>query len=342
MKNPNVHNTFDTGCDYKVNPEFVTTNFNCPGRTYQIKNKNIKEAILSLGISMAPAFGWSITVPHNHVAQKALGKNHPKRTFSELKHSEQIKYILDHVMPAVVTPFAERGIVFFELTKSKVVHAHCICWHPEVLTRPDMDQLRDDVNTSVVNRSMTQGKLNLNAITNQIHFLEKVSEHFEDAYPELADHGYDQETRSWIGYISKDLMGNPRDKFNRFGYHPIRQRAFFPYIWHNWDKYGKDKLMRTFADLILSEEEIKTIAEKERLGLHVPVHQSIQIPSVFGPKTAPVPIPLNEVSKRFRKKLNHVSETESDADIDSSDDEPVYQKVRINRHGSTILELESD
>lgn len=160
-------------------------------------NQMIKEAILTLGISMAPPFGITITIHPDH----NVGSN---RKYSTLRPIEQYHWLRTYYFPRVILPFVNRGIAVPELHKDGRIHLHCMCWDKEVINEIGMADLRACVNNTVAVNTIIRTRKCHPKVVNHIHFFEK------------------KPVDQWIMYMCKDQL-----KYTRMP-------AFFPFIFNDW------------------------------------------------------------------------------------------------------------
>lgn len=191
-------------------------------------NQNLKEAVLTLGISTAPAFAITVAVPPDHIT-------HHKRKYGDLRPIEQYTWLRDFYLPRAILPFVQRGVGVPELHKDGRIHLHMICWDPDVTNAVGMADLRSCVNNTVAVHTITKGHRDRAKILNCIHFFEK------------------EPVEQWVSYMSKD-----QTMFTRMP-------AFFPFIFNDW---GPDRPLCEVADLITDFEiDENRLAQKRAQSL---------------------------------------------------------------------------
>lgn len=177
--------------------DFVSRHLKC--ENLKSTTLNVDEAVVSLGITTASrelrknVIGITIAIPTDwpckliatkHLKYGKIKKETIHRKYGTLPPEIQYGYLINTYIPQAITPFVERGIVIPELTKKGNIHAHLICYSPDIQTTIDMITLQRTIYSSIIVRQMTGGKIERHKYLNFIHFLKDVSE--------------------WVDYMRKD------------------------------------------------------------------------------------------------------------------------------------------
>lgn len=209
--------------------EFTRLNFRHDNLLHQMVHQDIDDAVLTLGISTAPAIGITVNVPVKHKIRDGRGRIAEWQSIGPI---QQQRWFVREYLPRVILPFVQRGILIFELTKAKNIHCHMICWDPAVEVEIDMIELRAQINNCVLTQSICKGRTEHAKILNFVHF--------------LADEP------DWIDYLKKS-----QSSFKK-------RPDYFPFIWNHW---SLESPLYEVSDLLISPEQLELAEHAAPAGL---------------------------------------------------------------------------
>lgn len=146
----------------------------------------IRNTVTTLGIVTPVFFGWTISLPNNHLVKVNIEGRRTKVKWSFLTPSQQFNYYRDVYFPTVVKFNVDTCIGVPELNKAGNMHFHLLCADETMVNFYDMLNMRKSLNQNKTVMGIAHGDAHLGMRLNHVHYLTNLDE--------------------WIAYLEKDLI----------------------------------------------------------------------------------------------------------------------------------------